>query len=164
MPVPSDGWEGGVTPNNIPAPLPFAPHTANLLFSFQLDGILFIQKAGGSTFTGQLAWTPLFKISRYEMRAELGVALPKNTLGDLFLSVNYELFFRTQLSKDTRVDLGGGAQTFTGASGGTKPILTIQMSRIYDTKTPVNTIFIAYSAFFTPRLIHVFKAGIGFTL
>ncbi len=168
-PVNSDGWEGGESPKN-PGPIPVAPpvpfnqEKPSRLASFQLDGLLFIQNGGSNCFTGQVAWTPIFKISRYEMRGEFGLSVPKSLLGDLYIALNYELFFRTQLGKELRVDLGGGAETFTAGNGGTKPILTVQLSKLYDIKAPVNTIFVAYSAYFATRLTHIFKAGIGFTL
>jgi len=161
-PIPSDGWSGA-TPPEIPTIHPARVHKPGLL-SFQLDAVLFLQSGGGNSFTGQVAWTPFFSIGRYTLRGELGVAVPKNTLGDLFLSVNAELAFRTRINNELFLDIGGGGQKWTGLRGSTQPVATAQLTKRYDTKAPVDSIFIAYTAFFTSPLIHTFKLGIGFNV
>lgn len=163
-PVPSDGWADGVTPAEPAPPTPFVPHGRSSIAVFQLNGIFYLQAGGGNSLTGQLSWTPQFKIDRYEMRLDLGVALPKNSQSDLFFAFNYELMFRTRLNPQVRLDIGGGAITFTGTRGVTRPVASAQLCRFYDNNSPVNQIFLGYSLFFAPTHIHVFKAGIGFTL
>jgi len=164
-PIPSDGWQTGDTPtaNELQRPELNVPSKPGLA-SFQLDAILLLQSGGSNALTGQVAWTPQFNIDKYHLRGELGVSVPKNTLGDLFLAVNYELFFRSHVNNTVLLDLGGGAQTWTGATGVTQPILTAQLSRRYDTRAVVDMIFVAYSYFFTTPRIHTFKLGIGFNL
>ncbi len=162
-PIPSDGWADGTGGEPTP-PTPYVGHVRSQIFAFQLNGLFLLQAGGGNSFTGQFSWTPQFKIDRYEMRFDFGLSVPKNSLGDLFLSVNYELMFRTRINPETRLDIGGGAQTWTGARGITHPIASAQLSRFYDIKSPVNQIFLGYSIFFAANTIHLFKAGIGFTL
>ena len=161
-PAPANGWADG-SGSSVTAPVPYSRGRSQI-FAFQLNGIFLLQPGRGNSFTGQFSWTPQFKIDRYEMRLDLGVSVPKNSLGDLFLSVNYELLFRTRVNPDTRLDIGGGAMTWTGYRGLTKPVASAQLSRFYDIKSLVNQIFLGYSLFFAPNLIHIFKAGIGFTL
>ena len=163
-PVPSDGWADGVTPSEPPPPVPFVAPQRSRIFAFQANGLFYLQAGGGNSLTGQFSWTPQFKIDRYEMRLDLGVALPKNSQSDLFIAFNYELMFRTKFNNELRIDVGGGAMTFTGTRGVTRPVVSGQLCRFYENQSPVNQIFLGYSLFFAPIHIHIFKAGIGFTL
>ncbi len=161
-PITSDGWEGGQTPE-LTEIVPKHQRGPGWL-SFQVNALLLLQRGGGNSFTGQVAWTPQFAVDRYTLRGELGFGLPKNSLGDLFLSVNYELFFRTRINPNTFLDIGGGGQTWSGARGVTRPIASAQISRRYNTHTAFDLLFFGYSAYFASPMIHSFKLGVGFNL
>lgn len=93
------------------------------LTALQFSG-MYIWQNGGSSWTGEFAWTPQYNItSDFGVRANLGGSILKGMTSDHFTMLDYELLLNYTFITQWEIEAGGGAQTWID-HGGTRPAVS----------------------------------------
>lgn len=132
----------------------------------EINGIAVMQAAGGSSFSGQLAWTPRVGLTDLIYgRGVLGATMLKRSLGGTFVVLNYEVRAGIPLFGALNFEAGGGLQTWV-SNGGTGLVLTGALA--YGTgwfDGTLDRIFFSYSRFFlSGNGTNEFRLGVGFVI
>jgi hypothetical protein len=134
------------------------------LVSFQFSG-MYIWQGGGSTWTGELAWTPEYKLMNdINLRLNLGESLIKDAAGNHDALLDYELLVNYTCMANFEVEAGGGAQTWVNS--GTYGAISAGLGYRSKGKIPViDNIFATYThVFITGSNANEVRVGVGIGL
>lgn len=132
------------------------------ILNFQANAIYVDSTVGGSTLSGQIAWTPYLGLGPIGIRGDIGVTvLRQHQLDELYLATNYEALLSLSFLPGFSVEGGGGFHTWHG-HGGTDLALTGNL--VFTMVPMVDRIFVGFTRCFIGQGSNQIRAGFGFTL
>ncbi len=126
------------------------------ILSFQAGGIA-ILGGGSDSYSGQIAWTPIFGLGPVGLRGEVGISPLKDPLGNSVMLTNFEALLNFALAPKLGFEVGGGAQKFgSGSLGGVlSGGLTIGLVGMLD------RVYVTYTRYLPGGGSNEIKAGLG---
>jgi len=98
--------------------------------AFRVQDFAAIQEFGLCS-SGKVSWNPLFALGHgFGIRGNAGCAILKG-FPDRFLAAEYEVRLSYAVSRTFTVEAGGGAQTWFQKNGGTSPMASAAVSRMF---------------------------------
>jgi hypothetical protein len=120
------------------------------------------QTNGANSFSIGASWNPTYELpSGFGLEGQLGLGLFSTALGGDFTVVDYEVLATYAATPQFSVELGGGAQYWSGAGGNVNsPAISLNGVYQLSSKGPIKALFVGYTDVLVQSLpTSVFRVG-----